>query len=258
MIITTARKQVGTLAELVKVISNDLNAISLTRDDRSVAALVQEFEDDVLVVGKDRLTLYPKDGGTPFFYHPNSAMFRVKQFVATSYDPLVEAGKMEKGMSVLDCTLGLAADALVAKIAVGKEGHVTGVEANQLLAYLVRYGLQQWTDGPKLLLHAMKEIEVIHQSHLTYLQSCEDQSVDVIYFDPMFEADLDSKGIAGLKSFAVYDDLTDEAIEQAKRVARKRVVLKDHYLSERFHKFHFQVQKRQHAMFHYGFIEKKV
>ncbi|GAE30841.1 class I SAM-dependent methyltransferase [Alkalihalobacillus hemicellulosilyticus] len=256
MIITTARKQIKTLANEAERISRDLDSNYFLRDDRSVTTLVNEYKEDVLIVGKDRLTLYPKDGGQPFFYHPNSAMFRVKQFLKTGYDPLVEVGRLQKGMNVLDCTLGLAADALVAKIAVGECGHVTGIEANHILAYLVRYGLHNWKDGHPYLLKAMKTIEVIHQSHFTFLQSCEDESYDVIYFDPMFESNIESIGLKGLKSFAVYDDLTFETIHEAKRVSKKRIILKDHFQSKRFERFGFHVVKRQHTTFRYGFIEK--
>ncbi|MCK0470841.1 class I SAM-dependent methyltransferase [Halalkalibacter sp. APA_J-10(15)] len=256
MIITTARKQIKTLANETERMSRGLGATYFLRDDQSVSTLVNEYKEDVLVVGKDRLTLYPKDGGHPFFYHPNSAMFRVKQFLKTGYDPLVEVGRLQKGMNVLDCTLGLAADALVAKIAVGESGYVTGIEANRILAYLVRYGLYNWKDGQPYLLNAMKAIEVIHQSHFTFLQGCEDESYDVIYFDPMFESNIESIGMKGLKSFAFYDDLTFETIREAKRVAKKRVILKDHFQSKRFERFAFHVIKRQHATFHYGFIEK--
>ena len=43
----------------------------------------------------------------------------------------------------------------------------------------------------------------------------------------MFEETvIESDGIKGLKHFALYHDITDETIAEAKRVARKRVVLK--------------------------------
>jgi 16S rRNA G966 N2-methylase RsmD len=257
MIVTTARKGADVLAEKAKQWSLQLNSRFIIRQGVSVPDLITAYGEDVLVVGKAKVTLYSKDGGEPFFYHPNSSMFRVKQFLRTGYDPLVEAAQLKEGMSFLDCTLGLASDSLVAQLAVGKSGCVTGIEANQTLAFLVENGLQSWQEGGKEMLDAMRRIKVISQDHLSYLASLSDQSFDVVYFDPMFEYHLsDSAGIRGLKQFACHDDLTQEVIDHSLRVASSRVVLKDHYQSTRFERFGFQVIKRQHSAFHYGFLSK--
>jgi hypothetical protein len=46
-------------------------------------------------------------------------------------------------------------------------------------------------------------------------------------------------------------------MSEAVRVAKKRVILKDHYKSTRFVKFGFQVLRRKTAKFHFAFIEKQ-
>ncbi|WP_227935890.1 class I SAM-dependent methyltransferase [Alkalihalobacillus deserti] len=256
MIVTTARKRADALSEKAKSWSSQLNSRFIVRSDTSVQDLINTYAEDVLVVGKARETLYPKEGSEPFFYHPNSAMFRVKQFLRTGYDPLVETAGLRKGMSFLDCTLGLASDSLVAQLAVGKSGLVTGVEANQTLAYMVQSGLQSWQEGGTEMLDAMKRISVVHDHHLSYLASLPNQSYDVVYFDPMFEQHLsDSTGIRGLKQFACHDDLNEKVISHALRVAKTRVVLKDHYQTARFQRFGFNVIKRQHSAFHYAYIQ---
>ncbi|MGQ0516376.1 class I SAM-dependent methyltransferase, partial [Bacillus sp. D-CC] len=77
-----------------------------------------------------------------------------------------------------------------------------------------------------------------------------------VYLDPMFEETvIESDGIKGLKHFALYHDITDETIAEAKRVARKRVVLKDHFRSSRFEKHNFHVYKRKSAKFHFGVVD---
>ena len=53
----------------------------------------------------------------------------------------------------------------------------------------------------------------------------------------------------------MYHDITDETIAEAKRVARKRVVLKDHVRSSRFEKHNLYVYKRKSAKFHFGVID---
>ncbi|KFZ41674.1 hypothetical protein JS80_15320, partial [Anoxybacillus sp. KU2-6(11)] len=65
----------------------------------------------------------------------------------------------------------------------------------------------------------------------------------------------EADGVRGLKQAALYTDLTVEVIEQAKRVARHRIVLKDHWQSSRFHQFGFSVYRRKTAKFHFGTIE---
>jgi hypothetical protein len=73
----------------------------------------------------------------------------------------------------------------------------------------------------------------------------------------MFEETVDSSGIAPLRSFASYSDLTMDAVIEAKRIAKKRVVLKDHFRSERFVKFGFTQHIRKTSKFHFGTIEKE-
>ena len=70
------------------------------------------------------------------------------------------------------------------------------------------------------------------------------------------ESILESNGIRELTHLAAPHSLSENIIQEAKRVARKRVVLKDHFRSPRFEQFGFNVCKRKTAKFHYGFIEK--
>ncbi len=122
----------------------------------------------------------------------------------------------------------------------GETGKVTGLEANPVVAAIVKEGLQTWQEGGQQMLAAMKEIEIIHANHYEYLLSLDDNSVDVVYFDPMFEQHLaDSTGIQGLKQFACHDDLSEETIKQAYRVCRSRIVLKIIGRAQRFADYRF-------------------
>ncbi|WP_100404404.1 class I SAM-dependent methyltransferase [Bacillus solitudinis] len=256
MIVTTARKGADQLIPKAVMFAEQVNGRFVKRDEQSVDAMIEKYGEHVLIVGKGKITLYHQHYAEPFFYHPNSAMFRVKQYKKTNYDPLIETAQLATGMHFLDCTLGLASDSLVAQIAVGKEGKVVGLEANPHLAYLVKYGLKSWLEGTPDLIEAMRAIEVIHTNHLDYLKEQKENAFDVIYFDPMFENTVTaSKGIQGLKAFACQDTLSNEIINEALRVATKRVVLKDDWQSKRFGQFGFTVMRRQHASFHYGYIQ---
>ena len=49
-------------------------------------------------------------------------MFRVKRLMRGEHDPFVQATQLESGMTVLDCTLGMASDSIVASYMVGESG----------------------------------------------------------------------------------------------------------------------------------------
>ncbi|MDM5154679.1 class I SAM-dependent methyltransferase [Bacillus sp. DX1.1] len=256
MIVTTAGRTNERMTTYAKNIAKELQCSFIVRNDVPVYKLHEQYEQDVLVAGKNRLAIYPKGTEESFFFHPNSAMFRVKRLMRGENDPFLQAAKLEEGMSMLDCTLGMASDSIVASYAVGRAGEVMGLEGNRYMAYVIGKGLQQWDAGIAEIDEAMKRIIVQQTEHFTFLQQCEDNSYDVVYIDPMFEETvIESDGIRGLKHFALYNDVTDETIAEAKRVARKRVVLKDHFRSTRFERHHFFVYKRKSAKFHFGVIE---
>ncbi|PGF06689.1 protein-L-IsoD(D-D) O-methyltransferase [Bacillus pseudomycoides] len=256
MIVTTAGRTNKEMITYAKEVAEELQCSFVVRNDISVYKLHEQFEQDVLVVGKNRLAIYPKGTEELFFFHPNSAMFRVKRLMRGEHDPFVQAAKLEKGMTVLDCTLGMASDSIVASYVVGEEGAITGLEGNRYMAYIMNKGLKQWCTGILEIDEAMRRIRVKKTEHFDFLKRCEDNCYDVVYLDPMFEETvIESDGIRGLKHFALYNDVTDETIAEAKRVARKRVVLKDHFRSTRFERHNFLVYKRKSAKFHFGVIE---
>ncbi|WP_057764019.1 class I SAM-dependent methyltransferase [Cytobacillus praedii] len=257
MIITTAGRTNEEMTRQAIKVANDLNSRFIERKKRSVQLIQQIEMEDCIVVGKERLELYPKDETEPFFFHPNSAMFRVKRLMKGEKDPFVDAANLQAGKRLLDCTLGLASDSIVASFIVGKEGKVTGIEGNPYLGYIVKNGLQSWVSGNPDMDQAMKSIQVINDLSLSFLKSVPDQSYDCVYFDPMFEEHiLESDGIKALSRFAIYEEMTGLVIEEAKRVAKECVVLKDHFRSPRFERYNFHVQKRKTAKFHFGIIEK--
>ncbi|WP_243521847.1 class I SAM-dependent methyltransferase [Bacillus pseudomycoides] len=256
MIVTTAGRTNKEMTTYAKEVAEELQCSFVVRNDISVSKLHEQFGEDVLVVGKNRLAIYPKGTEESFFFHPNSAMFRVKRLMRGEHDPFVQAAKLEKGMTVLDCTLGMASDSIVASYVVGEEGAITGLEGNRYMAYIMDKGLKQWYAGISEIDEAMRRVIVKQTEHFTFLKQCEDNSYDVVYLDPMFEETvIESDGIRGLKHFALYNDVTDETITEARRVARKRVVLKDHFRSTRFERHSFLVYKRKSAKFHFGVIE---
>jgi 16S rRNA G966 N2-methylase RsmD len=225
------------------------------RGKLSIAKMTSFHNCPVLLVTEERMELHDMNGTSPFFFHPGSAMFRVKRLLNKEPDAFVEACGLRLGMSFLDCTMGPAADSITASFVVGAAGHVKSIEANHTVARIVGNGLSNWTEGPDELLKSMRRIQVTAADYHAYLQSVPDDSFDVVYFDPMFEEAIDSNGILPLRSFASYSNLTIDAVNEAKRIARRRVVLKDHFRSERFAEFEFEQHIRKTSKFHFGTIE---
>ncbi|WP_210365046.1 class I SAM-dependent methyltransferase [Bacillus sp. REN3] len=258
MFVTTAGRTNDEMVYQAREIAARLMVEYIPRKKRSIKAIQEMKQQDCLVIGKDRLELFPLGESEPFFFHPNSAMFRIKRLMKGETDPMIAAAKLEKGMSFLDCTLGLGADSIVASYVVGSKGIIKGIEARKALAFIVSDGLKTWDSGIESINHAMRNIEVVESVSLEYLKLQPDNSFDCVYFDPMFETTIvESDGIRRLSHFAAYEGISKEMIEQAHRVARRRVVLKDHFRSPRFARFNFKVIQRKSAKFHFGVIEKE-
>lgn len=254
--VTTAYRVTDQLRERGKKIAKDHHILYLERQKRTLESMMNEYDCGIIVVGKDSLTIQANPASKPFFFHPNVAMLRVKRWLKIGDDPLIKACKIVAGDKIVDATLGLGSDAILASLAAGKYGHVLGMEASFPIWLLVKEGLSSHQTNMKEVDVAMRRIMVENISSETWLGEAADKSVDIIYFDPMFSEEVKgSTGFDPLRSFAVHTEMTEKMINEARRVARKRLVLKDHFRSERFAQLGFQVQKRPSATYHYGVIE---
>ncbi|MGD6815849.1 class I SAM-dependent methyltransferase [Metabacillus sp. 84] len=257
MIVTTVMRNFKEAEKTALRLAPSINGRFEPRNKQSIAFMLHKYQKPVLVVGTERMELFTSPDSKPFFFHPNSAMFRVKRLMKGQSDPFAQAAGLSSGKTMLDCTLGLASDSIIASFAVGAEGRVCGLENNQEMAVIVKEGLQNWDTGIDEINRAMRSVKVVHAHHTGFLKNCSDSSFDVVYFDPMFEEPIDSEGMTPLKQIALHEDLAEEAVFEALRVAKERVVLKDHWKSARFEKFGFIQLKRRSASFHYGVIELK-
>jgi len=140
----------------------------------------------------------------------------------TTRDTFLEAAGIEDGDAVLDCTLGLGADALVAAVAAGPRGRVVGVEASPALAAWVAEGLRRLGD------EAAARVEVRAGDHAALLAALPRRSFDVVVFDPMFRhARAEPAGFDVVRRLADPRPLSPEALASACRVARRWVLVKD-------------------------------
>ncbi|MFS0672548.1 class I SAM-dependent methyltransferase [Ornithinibacillus sp. 179-J 7C1 HS] len=256
MIITTAGRVTSQLVAKAKKLSHEYNIPFKERHGVSIAQLKSLYQDDIMIVGKDRIDISPYQSDKNLFFHPNLAMIRAKRILKGEVEPLITTAKLTSGKSFLDCTLGLASDSIIASLAVGPDGRVVGIEGNEILYLLAKQGLGSLATGILEFDQAMRNIEVVHLDHLKFLQRAESNSFDIVYFDPMFHEGInESNGINIIREQAITTDITTEIVREAKRVAKERVVLKDHWKSNRFNELGFIQFKRKTSLFHYGTIE---
>ncbi|TAA72316.1 class I SAM-dependent methyltransferase [Planococcus salinarum] len=252
-IVTTAYRPTAAIIAETGRVGRELDIRFIDRKKRSIEKMHSDEESDILVVSKERLEFYPMGKAEPFFFHPNSAAFRTKR--PLERDPLIEVSGLEKGDSFLDCTLGMASDAITASQHVGPEGKVVGCESNPNIAYIIRSGLQRYSTMPHLT-DAMNRIDVHAMDSIAYLKKLESNSFDVIYMDPMFTEKIEeSSNFTPVRSSADMGQLTEEWVTEAKRAAKKAVVLKAHFRSQDFEKFGFTRRVRPNTKFHYGAIK---
>lgn len=179
--------------------------------ERVGALLVFEAEGLVLTDGQGALRS-----------HEGMAHLRVHRFEAGLLDDmLLKISGLKTGESVLDCTLGLAADARVAARAVGFSGRVVGLEASLPLFALSSEGLAS-EHRPR-----SASIEVHLARAGAFLARQPDGAFDCVLLDPMFgRPKKASAAFEMLRRFADASPLSPELIAEARRVARRVVVVK--------------------------------
>ena len=121
-IVTTAGRPDDESMALAAFACQTLGATFEPRKKRSVRKMSQAFQANIIVAGKNRYDYYAYGAEEPFFFHPNSAAFRLKRIARGEAEPFLEAAQLQLGDTVLDCTLGLAADAMLAAYTVGEKG----------------------------------------------------------------------------------------------------------------------------------------
>ncbi|AJD91238.1 hypothetical protein JMA_19210 [Jeotgalibacillus malaysiensis] len=260
MIITTSgRPGKKALNHLITAKQYFSEAEVVERKKRSVKVLMDQYQTEILVAGDERFELFVTGENQPFFYHPNVASLRIKRLMKGEEDPLIKAAGLLPQDRFLDCTAGMAADTLVASWYCSKD--VTAIETNREIAFITAEGLKSFTHKHDSITAAMRKINLIHADAYSFLKSASTDEYDVVYFDPMFTETINSEGIMTLKKLAQYNDENLElAVDEAKRVARKKILLKDHFRSARFEKLGFERIIRPSTKQHYGImtLEKPV
>jgi len=255
-IVTTTYKPSREIEARARETAVELGGTYAPRGGASMRKLRDRYPGaSVVVIGPNTLEWHPEDGGEPFFFHPGMSLVRAKRLAAGGRDSMLEASGFAPGDAVVDCTAGLGSDAVLFSFAGGPNSRVVALESELPLHFVVSRGLRSYESGWPAFDEAMRRVEPVRADHADYLGSLPDRSVDVVYFDPMFGDPVRaSSGIAPLRAFANAAPVSEEAIAEARRVARKTVVMKERGDAEVWRRFGFTVEAKPNAPVAYGVI----
>jgi hypothetical protein len=136
------------------------------------------------------------------------------------------------------------------------------LEASPVIAALSQHGMGRYNsvfERYGLNLTALTErIQIFTGQAEDYLRRQPDESYDLVYFDPMFQKGRrHSSGINALRPYASHEPLAPETVQEALRVARRRVLLKERSGSDEFRRLQCeQIVGGSHSAVAYGIWEK--
>lgn len=255
MIVTTSYRPTTKQLNFANHMAKQSNLTFIPRNKQTLAHMHNHYQCDIMVVDENRVQLHSHNKA-PIYYHPNSAMFRIKRLRYGQIDPLIEVCQLQPDDNVLDATFGLGADSLVFASQL-THGKVVATESNPHLAMLMYYGMQY---HPYRELDTMIEkITLYHQDHYQFLKQCPDNSFDIVFLDPMFDTTISESSTIQMVRHLTNDTLLTQAvIDEALRVTKRAVVLRNHFRSQSCRFNHCYQCVRKNTKFHYWRITKSI
>lgn len=256
-IITTGHKSSLKSYALARQIASEWKLPFVDRENHSLQYFLDQTE--AVVVVTDHGPVIQTTMGSHFF-HLNLAELRIKNIQNGKHDHMVQAMQLQTGMSVLDCTLGLAVDAVVASFVLGDQGRLTGLESSYLLAKTAEYGLQNFVNIDENVTAALRRITVHIVDYEDYLSDLPDNCYEVVYFDPMFRYPIKSSSqLNPVRTLTNSNALSRKILAEALRVASQRVVIKETRGSLEFHRLGVEhTMGGKYSRIQYGILEKQV
>lgn len=227
--VTTCVKPDDAVADRARAYAAELAVPYAKRRNVTAASIFRETgATRLLVVFPERLALYDAQTGVEYAFHPNLAMIRALNLRRGWRDQFADATELTEGDEILDCTLGFAGEATLAAMLTGESGRVVGLESVPELAVVTRAGVAEFPLNPKSLRAALRRVQVVAADHREYLAAAPARSFDVVYFDPFFDDRLpgSENSVSPLAVFGDRSPLCEQAVLDARRVARRRVVIK--------------------------------
>ena len=245
-ILTTAQKSNKAIQEEAKVLASSMHMTYIKRGKLSIPALFDaHLCDYIAVLSGNGLTIHFRNNQQHSF-HLSMAQLRILRLQRGEGDHLINAvqtilnanhplGKEE--FSFLDCTIGLGSDSIVVSYAF-PQAKIKGLEGSLPIWLATSYGLAHYSHNVKSVTDALRRIEVSHDTFETYVPNLPDDSIDIIYFDPMFEVPVEeSPQFKPLRGHTMESHIDDKIMEEAMRVASCGVIIKERPFSSVFQKY---------------------
>jgi len=226
-LVTTCPHPEAALRERARALASDYDLVYEARGTSTLADLRRSCGvAGVLVVGREGLRYATPEATLGF--HPSMAKLRLHNVESGRGDPLLTAMNLRPTDRVLDCTLGLATDALVVASALRDDGSVEGLEVVLPIYLVVSDGLARCTASAGAFSRAARRIQPRWAEASAFLMRCAAGDYDVIYLDPFFEQPVaGSCAIAPLRTLGAHDRRPLRAAAlRATEVARRCVVVK--------------------------------
>jgi hypothetical protein len=259
--LTTSAKGGAAQAEAAARLADQCGVCYIPRERHSLQRLREAHGLDYLVTVDAAMGVFMED--PPLHWHPSMAIPRFRRLMEGGADVFLSAAAPSEGDSFLDCTLGLGADALIAAWAVGESGKVLGLEASPIIALVAGWGLgheaRKYERRKAPMAAVASRIDVQCKEAGEFLATQPDDTWDIVYFDPMFRTPRNqSDGINSLRPMACYEPFTDDVLAEARRVCRKRVVLKERWFSPLYERLGADLTvKTKYGPVAYGVWEKQ-
>lgn len=256
LMVTTVREHYAADIDTARQFAAELKVPFVPRGGKSVTDLKNEYGvDSLLVFSKRKGPVVHTEGGE-FFFHLSMAELRIKNIINGKHDHMIAAMELTPGMTVLDCTLGLGTDAIVASFIAGNSGQVIGLEHSPVVALITRYGLQNFSCDNSEINQCMRNIRVCNWDYHRYLAQLPENSVDIVYFDPMFRHPIQgSSNLKPLRYLADARPLDASVLQKARCIARKRVIVKETKNSSEFTRLGIHtVFGGKYSSIHYGML----
>ena len=223
LVVTTARNRRAEFEPRALSVAARCGLKMIPREKSLQKVLLESGAWGAYVVGHQHESVQAEE--TSLFVGP--AMFYLKRLDGMEH-PLIRAISPASGggvETVIDATMGLAGDALHISHSTGAV--VMGFERSPVVCCLLDEGLRRMSAEKKPWATAAARLKVECGAAALKLSRFPESSVDVIYIDPMFELPgRCSPGFGLFRRIADHAPLRAELIQQACRVASRRVVLK--------------------------------
>jgi len=218
-VVTTSRRAGPDVIAAARQKATEWDLIFVDRGGVSLEDSLGDAE-AAFVFDHDGLSL--STGRSSLRFSLGTAALRLQSLSRGEPETLTRAAELRSGDRVLDATLGLGHDSLVAARAVGSRGTVVGVESSWALFTLFNEGYSYYTPHED-----SGVIRPVLGDSREYLSAAAESSFDVVILDPMFENPKRSDGsFEILRKFANPASLDADWVQAAHRVAKRCVVVK--------------------------------